>query len=245
MILSPSSKRNGFSLLETLIVVAIIAIVAGMVLGMYWKVHEASTRINCVCRTRSIGIAIFNYQSSALQYPTGQGKNNTTLFWSIRDQMGLGATTGGDALAVYLCPNRRSPASVHPGQTPADYGWSDDPNSILGSSVPVLPNEISDKTPHTILLGHIGIQPRDYGGGAWDGPWKSNPGAFARTPAPLYRDAEVPDSTNYMGSPHPSAVPHAFADGSVKTIDYDVDPEWLTQAWIYNRRAPIPDIGNE
>jgi hypothetical protein len=148
--------------------------------------------------------------------------------------------SGGPARPVhhYMCPARRP--STAGGQAPGDYGWSKDPNSVLGSADPVEQKAITDGIGNTVLISHLAIRPQDYGGGEWDSPWDTNAAAYARDPAPLYLDKEAPDSFRFMGSPHPVAVPHIFCDNSVRTIDYDwsrANPEMLRQAWQYNRKS--------
>jgi prepilin-type N-terminal cleavage/methylation domain-containing protein len=236
---SPQQKRAGFTLIELLIVITIIAVLASMSFGAYQKVREAAARINCTNNSRSIGTALQNYYSSKQAFPTGKNSNTgNTVFWTIKDEMDLGANTGQTPVASYLCPSRRSPATVT--GTPCDYGWSSNSSSILGSSKLVKMTSITDGTTNTILLGHISVQPSQYGGGGNDGPFMTNASAYARTPAPLYRDSDPQAGGSAMGSPHPSAVPHLCADNSVKTIDYDGTSQTdLTNAWIYNRTSPL------
>jgi hypothetical protein len=163
------------------------------------------------------------------------------MFWTIRQQMDIARTASGDPaphVVQFLCPTRRPYAAG--GQARADFGWSNDPSSVLGSADPVEHKAITDGIGNTLLISHIAIRPKDYGGGDWDSPWNTNTEAFARNPAPLYLDKEAPDSFRFMGSPHPSAVPHCFCDCSVRTIDYEwarANPEMLRKAWQYNRKA--------
>jgi prepilin-type N-terminal cleavage/methylation domain-containing protein len=250
---SPRTRRDGFTLIELLIVITIIAILASMSFGAYQKVKEAAARAACTNNIRSVGTAIQNYMSSNISFPLGWNqKTNATVFWTIRDQADLGITTNGgqpQAAAVYLCPSRRSPSSVAQGKAPADYGWSSDSSSILGHTTAVRTGQITDGIGNTILLGHIAIQPTDYDGSSGsDGDFKSNQKAFSRTAAPLYPDSQVQGSSQYMGSPHPTSVPHLYADNSVKTIDYDVSTsqtQQLQQLWQYNRKTHVQDLSNQ
>lgn len=248
----PQRKREGFTLIELLIVITIIAILASMSFGAYQKVREAAGRINCVNNIRALGVGMSNYYSSALRYPNGISPNGFTFYWTIRDQMDVSAPTTGTVPIVgqYLCPSRRGPSTV--SNPSADYGYSNNPNSILGYRPPggksggVKQEQITDGIGNTILLGHIGIMPQDYAGGGFDSPWKTC-SQYARTPAPLYLDRDVPSSSSSMGSPHASAVPHLFADGSVATIDYDfaqANPGQgqVTQGWQFNRKAGTLNI---
>jgi hypothetical protein len=250
---SSETRRRGIKLVVVIVVLAVVIVVGLVVVGGvafmgYSRVKESAGRIACINNMRAIGTGMSNYASSSLAFPLGNDpKNNTTLFWKIREQVDVGNVNENQAVAIYLCPSRRSASSVAAGKAPADYGWSKDSNSILGSSDPVRLGSLTVLPDKVILLGHTGIRPQDYNGSSGDdGPWKSNGKAFARTPAPLYPDDKVPNSTEFMGSPHRTGVPHLYADGSVKLIDYDVSTkqaELLTQLWQYNRKAPLEDLG--
>lgn len=62
-------KRNAFTLIEMLIVIAIIAILAGLLFPAISKVKEQSKRIQCVSNLRNIGLALHLYANEWGQYP--------------------------------------------------------------------------------------------------------------------------------------------------------------------------------
>jgi hypothetical protein len=234
-------RRRGFHLVDLGIVLAIAALAMCLVFSGYLRVRDHAGRVSCTNNFRAIGTGIGNAQSMIGAPLVGfDPKTRTTIFARIADQTDFGGIPP-ESNAYFLCPSRRGSSSLRHGQAPCDYGWSNDPNSLLGRTpatrLPVTPPGV-DKI---ILLGHIGVRPEDYGGGDWDGPYTTNGPAYARTPAPLYLDKDLPDSRKWMGSPHLQGVPHLFCDGSVKTIDYDfstANEEALTQQWQYNRDVP-------
>lgn len=61
--------KHGFTLIEILVVVAIIAILIGMLLPAVQKAREASNRSNCQAQMRQIGLAVSNYDSTYMKYP--------------------------------------------------------------------------------------------------------------------------------------------------------------------------------
>ena len=113
-------------------------------------------------------------------------------------------------------------------------------------------SQITDGASQTILVGEKSVLPRFYdvgygdnGNGVFAPPYnKSNGGDnnsmyqgydydntrwVSHEPA---RDAEFPDVPDHhtrFGSPHTGGVNMAYCDGSVRSIDYDIDPDvWAT-----------------
>jgi prepilin-type N-terminal cleavage/methylation domain-containing protein len=253
---SPRTRRDGFTLIELLIVITIIAILASMSFGAYQKVKEAAGRISCTNNIRALGTGIANYASSSgSMYPTGISKTTSkTVYWTIRDQMDVGGVTNNSstvpAVNQFLCPSRRSAASVGSGSNPpADYGWSKQSNSVLGSTNPVMQNALTDGIGNTILMGHIWVDPQNYQGDSNDSPWNTCK-SYGRNASPLYQDKDPSGNSQAMGSPHATGVPHLFCDGGVRIITYDDSSgslqSMIGNAWQWNRKAGTvsQQIGN-
>lgn len=62
-------SRNGFSLIELLVVVAIIAILAAMLVPAVQKAREAGSRITCTNSLHQFAVAIHDYHDSMGQLP--------------------------------------------------------------------------------------------------------------------------------------------------------------------------------
>lgn len=70
-----NSKLNGFTLVELLVVIAIIGILIGMLLPAVQQVREAARRTQCSNNMRQTSLALFNYESAHMQFPSaGQAK---------------------------------------------------------------------------------------------------------------------------------------------------------------------------
>lgn len=87
-------RRGGFSLVELLVVVAIISLMMALLLPMVQKVREAANGIRCANNLRQLGIALHHYHLDYERFPPG--------IVSFSSDLADGDATGFTKLLPYL-----------------------------------------------------------------------------------------------------------------------------------------------
>jgi prepilin-type N-terminal cleavage/methylation domain-containing protein len=262
-LLTPARRRRAVTLLEVIVVMAIIAILFGLMLVAIGHARLAADRSKCQNNLRQQGLAVLAFEAAngflppaaahgaPLGLPDGvghglyayilpqldEGSRAAQYRWDLSfDAPGNAAATAG-AIAVLQCPMADPPQDEEPGGAGADYGPLDVNATLIDYGL-VSPGA----SPEGVLPMNARGRLADVADGTSttlmlsESPG-SNPWASPMTPIPTRMVV-----SGFQG-PHGSGILVCFADGSVRPLKPGAKPAVLAALATRAGGEPVPADG--
>lgn len=105
-------RRKAFTLVELLVVIAVVGILVGLLLPAVQSAREASRRVQCSNNLRQVGLALFNHESATKRLPPlgDYQTSGNAVYWSIHARL----LPYCEQSAVYNIINFDLPISLQP-----------------------------------------------------------------------------------------------------------------------------------
>lgn len=135
LVRKPGSRgRKGFTLVELLVVIGIIALLISILLPALNAAREQAKRVACASNLRQMGQALTMYINDWKYYPGHAVNENGTFYavWPVRLRLYMNGNQD-----VFLCPSRdpgyrwQHLSGVAPMATVQDQGWGYKPNETM------------------------------------------------------------------------------------------------------------------
>lgn len=183
-------RRVGLTLVELLVVVAIIAVLAGMLVPAVQAARESARRTNCANNLRQCGIALQRHHEQHGRFPPGGGADQPPF--------GTRYAGWGSSWLVYILPYVEQDVLFSQMQFTGASGWSNPNFQVLGGKMigtyrcpstplPEWGREWGASIPNSMLATYVGISGIIGGSGPTILPGyteaRANPGATGWTGA--------------------------------------------------------------
>lgn len=246
------TRSRGFTLIELVVAIAIIAVLVALLLPAVLNAREAARRTQCRNNLHQIGLALHNYHDVHGAFPPGaRGEWSwiAALLPMLEERSLYGLydfsyepfePPNDDKthyrIPVINCPSDpdsdyifTSAASGNMRFAHTNYLGSLDSGAasrgMFGTNVSHQMRDVLDGTSQTLFVGERGVvidSTQSYGWWVWGG-WRDT--MLSANPGIQQGEADQTASRDFWWSHHPQGTHFLFVDGSVRMMSYAIDLE--------------------
>lgn len=239
--------KQGFTLIEILVVIAIVSILAAILFPVFARARENARRSSCMSNLKQIGLAVMMYAQdnderypfssqaraslgsswSSTAVPSGDFANSVSVYW----QQFLQPYT--KSAQVFYCPSNNYASDGLYGNYGVNRLIIADiaTTSVSMAAIPSPASSYMIMDAGIYRMNPTDVKRIDSGGNCNYLPG-TGPGTAANRPSILAACGISALETDYESGRHLGGVNMAFADGHVK---------WLQSQIVYNEAVKCPD----
>jgi len=229
--------RRGFTLVELLVVIGIIALLISILLPALNKARESAKAVQCLSNQRqfAMGMLLYanDYRGSLPPYGhfyAGYSEDPTSYWWVLIAKY-LGSSNQYAGITFMRCPSERDPNRAtygvnyaKPWNAPFSYSSNPHINLYDGS------RKVTQVKPGTLLTGDCnnwgGSDPTIYNPREWPLDMDTDGDGIIDSSSYVYGTVPIPTPYNHFDPRHPGKMGAcSFIDGSARMVSVK---EWAT-----------------